>query len=92
MASSFRSELIKKSPEPIDLYEVSLDTARVQQLHEEGPFIDYIQAILSGRKLDLLVPVGAPATFFVQRNRQRLLQQREFSFSAPTIDVFPKTV
>ena len=43
-----------------------------KQLHEEGPFIDYIQAILLGRKLDLLVPVGAPATFFVQRNRQRL--------------------
>ena len=72
MASSFRAELIKKSPEPIDLYEVSLDTARLQQLHEEGPFIDYIQAILAGRKLDLIVPVGAPAAFFVQRNRQRL--------------------
>ena len=72
MASSFRAELIKKSPEPIDLYEVSLDTARVQELHEEGPFIDYIQTLLKGRKLDLIVPVGAPAAFFVQRNRQRL--------------------
>jgi C4-dicarboxylate-specific signal transduction histidine kinase len=30
MAASFRAELVKKSPEPIDLYEVSLDTARVQ--------------------------------------------------------------
>ncbi|HSY57500.1 MAG TPA: hypothetical protein VK834_13705, partial [Bradyrhizobium sp.] len=30
MAGSFRAELVKKSPEPIDLYEVSLDTARVQ--------------------------------------------------------------
>ena len=29
MAASFREELIKNSPEPIDLYEVSLDTARV---------------------------------------------------------------
>ncbi len=44
----------------------------LQQLHEEGPFVDYIQAILAGRKLDLIVPVGAPAAFFVQRNRQRL--------------------
>ena len=43
-----------------------------KQLHEEGPFIDYIQTILAGRKLDLIVPVGAPAAFFVQRNRQRL--------------------
>jgi hypothetical protein len=30
MAASFRAELIKRSPEPIGLYEVSLDTARVQ--------------------------------------------------------------
>src|SRR5262245_42704985 len=29
MSGSFHAELIKKSPEPIDVYEVSLDTARV---------------------------------------------------------------
>jgi hypothetical protein len=29
MASSFRAELVRSSPGPIDLYEVSLDTARV---------------------------------------------------------------
>ena len=27
MAGSFRAELIKTSPEPVDLYEVALDTA-----------------------------------------------------------------
>ena len=72
MAGSFRAELIKMSPEPIDLYEVSLDTARVQDPEDEGPFVEYIRAILSGRKLDLIVPVGAPAAFFMQRYRQRL--------------------
>ena len=39
----------------------------------KAPFVDYIRALLSGRKLDLIVPVGAPAAFFVQRNRTRLL-------------------
>jgi hypothetical protein len=72
MAGSFRAELIKKSPEPIDLYEVSLDTARVQDPQDEGPFVDYIHAVLSGRKLDLIVPVGAPAAFFMQRYRSLL--------------------
>jgi signal transduction histidine kinase len=72
MAGSFRAELIKRSPEPIDLYEVSLDTARVQDPEDEGPFVEYIRAILLGRKLDLIVPVGAPAAFFMQRYRQRL--------------------
>jgi hypothetical protein len=67
MAGSFRAELIKKSPEPIDLYEVSLDTARVQGPHDEGLFVEYIRTLFYGRKLDLIVPVGAPAAFFMQR-------------------------
>jgi signal transduction histidine kinase len=72
MAATFREELIKNSPEPIDLYEVSLDTARVQNPHDEEPFVEYIRAVLSGRKLDLIVPVGAPAAFFIQRHRQTI--------------------
>jgi signal transduction histidine kinase len=72
MAASFRADLIKKSPQPIDLYEVSLDTARVQDPKDDGPFIEYIRAVLAGRKLDLIVPVGAPSAFFVQRNRALL--------------------
>jgi signal transduction histidine kinase len=72
MAASFRGNLIKTSPRPIDLYEVSLDTARVHTPEDDAPFIAYIQAMLAGRKLDLIVPVGAPSAFFVQRNRQLL--------------------
>jgi signal transduction histidine kinase len=72
MAGSFRAELIRKSPQPINLYEVSLDTSRVGDSQGEGPFIEYIRALLSGRQLDLVVPVGAPAAFFVQRHRPLL--------------------
>ena len=72
MAASFRAQLIKKTKEPIEVYEVSLDTARVQNQQDETPFVDYIHALLGGRKLDLIVPIGAPSTFFMQRNRQRL--------------------
>ena len=72
MAGSFRAELIKKSPEPINLHEVSLDTARAHDPQDEGPFVEYIRAFLSGRKLDLIVPVGAPAAFFMQRYRPQL--------------------
>ena len=72
MAGSFRAELVKKSSQPIDLYEVSLDTARVRSPLEEGPFVEYIRALLSDRKLDLIVPVGAPAAFFMQRYRDTL--------------------
>jgi signal transduction histidine kinase len=70
MAASFRAELVKRSPEPIDLYEVSLDTARVHDPNDESPFVEYILALLGGRKLDLIVPIGAPAAFFLQRHRR----------------------
>jgi len=72
MAGSFRNELIKRSKEPIDLYEVSLDTARVQDPKDEAPFVEYMRALLAGRKLDLIVPIGAQTALFVQRNRQLL--------------------
>ncbi len=72
MAASFRSQLIKNTKAPIDLYEVSLDTARVQNKQDETPFVEYIHALLGDRKLDLIVPIGAPSAFFMQRNRQRL--------------------
>jgi len=72
MAASFRAEIVKKSPEPIDIYEVSLDTARVQDPGEEAPFVEYIKALLSKRTPDLIVPVGAPAAFFLQRNRPKI--------------------
>src|SRR4051794_36981430 len=72
MAGSFRVELLKKSKEPINLFEVSLDTARAQSRQDEAPFVEYIRALLAGRKVDLIVPIGAPSAFFVQRNRQLL--------------------
>jgi hypothetical protein len=72
MAASFRAELIKKSPNPIDLYEVSLDTARVQGSQDDEPFLEYIRALILGRKLELIVPVGAPAASFMQRHRAEL--------------------
>src|SRR6478736_10468191 len=72
MAASFRAEIIRRSPEPIELYEVSLDTARVQDPNDDGPFVEYIRALLSRRSPDLIVPVGAPAAFFLQRNRPQL--------------------
>src|SRR5262249_42576608 len=72
IAGAFRAELIRRASTSIELYEVSLDPERVQDLQDEGPFVDYIRALLSRRGPDLIVPVGAPATYFMQRNRSRL--------------------
>jgi signal transduction histidine kinase len=72
MAASFRSELIEGSSEPIDVFELSLDMARVRAPENEGPFVEYIRSVVAERKLDLVVPVGAPAAHFVQRHRAAL--------------------
>ena len=71
----FREELRKHSPHPIDLYEASLQAERfgASPTAEEGPFIEHLNALFSGRDLRLIVAMGAPATRFVLRNRAQLL-------------------
>src|SRR5512133_1914982 len=68
-AGQFREELFKQSPDKIDLYEASLEGARFQQPDEQRPFVDYLAALFGQRKLDVIVTIGAPATFFVQKYR-----------------------
>jgi signal transduction histidine kinase len=69
----FRDELLRQSPEGIDLYETSLATARTGD-GEDGPFADYLQALFAKRKLDLVVAISTPVIRFVQKNRQRLFE------------------
>jgi signal transduction histidine kinase len=70
-ARTFREELTRQSPDPIDLYEASLATARFPD-EEEGPFVEYLRALFAKRRLDLIVAMGSPAVGFVQRHRQEL--------------------
>jgi len=70
-ARTFREELNRQSPDPIDLYEASLATARFPD-EEEGPFAEYLRALFAKRRLDLVVAIGSPAVGFVQRHRQEL--------------------
>src|SRR5687767_13084819 len=72
LATRFREELIRQSPDPIDFYEVSLQFGRDRQLRDEGPFIDYLLALFGGSDLDLMVAVGAPAAGFFLRHRSRV--------------------
>jgi len=72
IAASFREEIVKKSKESINLFEVSLDTSQVQDPEGDWPFVEYIRARLSGRQPDLIVPVGVPAASFMKRHREQL--------------------
>jgi signal transduction histidine kinase/ABC-type uncharacterized transport system substrate-binding protein len=70
-AKSFREELLRQSPEGIDLYETSLVSARSDDA-EEGPFVDYVRALFAKRQPDLVVAISSPAIRFIQRHREHL--------------------
>ena len=82
VSGRFREELIRQSTDPVDYYEISLETARFSGAEEEGPFVDYLRALFAGRRLDLIVPVGAPAARFALRYRERLFGSAPMLFVA----------
>ena len=80
VAARFREDLTRRLP-AVDLYEASLEMARLPQPAEEAPLVDYIRALFAGRDLDLVVAVGAPAARFLQKYRP------QFSPPAPLLIV-----
>jgi|GEM_PF-6102064 len=58
VAGNLRTELTRQSPEPVDIYGVSLESARFRDTLQEGPFVSYLLALFSGTRLDLVVPLG----------------------------------
>lgn len=58
VAGNLRTELTRQSPEPVDIYEVSLESARFRDTLQEGPFVSCLLALFSGTRLDLVVPLG----------------------------------
>jgi signal transduction histidine kinase len=70
-ARKIREELKLQSKDPIDIFEVSLSTARFPDGNEDA-FVSYLNAVFSERKLDLMMTIGGPAAAFFQKNRQRI--------------------
>src|SRR5512145_216031 len=65
--ASFRTELSSRSPEPIDLHEVSLEMARFSQPEHEGPFLNFLSERFSHHPPDLVIAVAGPAFAFMER-------------------------
>lgn len=72
--SVFRTELSMRSPEPIDLHEVSLEMARFAEPGQEAPFVNFLRERFSGYTPDLVVAVGSPAFSFLVRHREVLFE------------------
>jgi signal transduction histidine kinase len=81
-ATDIRAELLRQSPEPIDLYEASLATARFAGNQQEGPFVDYLRTLFAGHQLDIVITIGAPAAGFIQRYRRQLFPSTSMLYTA----------
>ncbi|UPJ58438.1 sensor histidine kinase [Bradyrhizobium sp. 192] len=66
-----REELRIQSKDPVDIFEVSLSTARFPDGNEDA-FVSYLNAVFSERKLDLIMTIGGPAARFFQQNREQI--------------------
>jgi signal transduction histidine kinase len=79
LASSFRSELAAALAAPATFLEVTIGTDPASDSLREDALVDYINALDAGRRIDLVVPVGGPASLFVVAQRERL------SLTAPVL-------
>lgn len=70
-SAEFRAGLARQSPQPVDFFDVALADARFDS-REEGAFVDFLSALFAEHRLDLVVPMGAPAVGFAQKYRARL--------------------
>ena len=67
-----REELFAQSPQPIDLYEASLQMDRFGPDQDRGPFAEYLRTLFVARDLDLVIAIGAPAARFILAQRPNL--------------------
>src|SRR6188508_1010466 len=72
VADRFRTELARRSPQPVEFLEASLEMARFDGVERDGPLLDFLAAIFKDHSPDLIVPAGAPAALFCQRHRSEL--------------------
>ena len=81
-ASTFRADLVGRSPRPIDIYEASLESARFAADQPNDPFVDYLTALVAARPPDLVVAIGGAAGRFAQTHRERLFPSTPMLFTA----------
>jgi signal transduction histidine kinase len=72
IAAVFRTELARRSSEPIVFVEANLDYRRAANDREQRAFLDYLRARFDDGPPDVVVTIGPPAARFYVRHRSEL--------------------
>ncbi|MDM0019250.1 histidine kinase [Variovorax saccharolyticus] len=72
IASTFRTDLARRSAEPINFVDANLDLSRAPNEGEERFFVEYLRARFEQAPPDVVVTIGPPAARFYLRHRSEL--------------------
>jgi len=72
VSETFRTELGQQLDSPVEFHDVALESARFEGEAAEPPLVDYLTALFSPRRPDLVVTIGGPAARLAQKYRPRL--------------------
>ena len=72
IASVFRTELARMSPEPLVVSETTLDAARKLTGKEQDAFLEYLRQRFEGAPPTVVVTMGPPAARFYTAHRDKL--------------------
>ncbi|MCW5559254.1 MAG: hypothetical protein KIT22_15665, partial [Verrucomicrobiae bacterium] len=75
VSAQFRTELARRSPEPVEFLDASLEMARFDGVERDEALLEFLAAIFQDRAPDLVAPVGGPAAQFCLRHRPALFPQ-----------------
>ena len=79
--AALRTTLAKEYGEPVDIYDESMEMARFADSQKESALADFLEHRFLGRRLDVVLPVGAPAVTFAAKYRERLFPQTPIVFA-----------
>lgn len=72
IASTFRTDLARRSTEPLTFVEVNLDFRRLANEKEERAYVEFLNARSDDGPPDVVVTLGPPAARFYMRHRAEL--------------------
>lgn len=75
MSATFRTELARQAPTPLEFHEVSLEATRFSDCEADSAVSAYLRALFAHRRLDLVVTVAEPASLFAAQHKAELFPE-----------------